>query len=149
MNAFDASTIVGPLLQGGGREDLTEASETDVVFAPVSASFGRISGSQTQATATTIEVTNLTGTARTFNIEELSFNLSSGSLGSTWGGGTTASGDSRISTPTSITVPANGSASLTISVAAGLPHGSVVQGWLNLTGGGDEYQLAYWAQVAP
>ena len=148
-NALNASTIVGPLLQGGGREDLTEASETDVVFAPVSASFGRISGSQTQATATTIEITNLTGTGRTFAVEELRFNLASGTLGTRWGGGTTASGDVRISTPASITVPAGGSASLTISVAAGLPHGSVVQGWLRLTGGGDEYQLAYWAQVAP
>ncbi len=148
-NAFDASTIVGPLLQGGGREDLTEASETDVVFAPVSASFGRISGSQTQATATTITLTNLTGTDRTFAVEELRFNLASAPLGTRWGGGTTASGDGRISTPASITVPAGGSASLTISVAAGLPHGSVVQGWLKLTGGGDEYQLAYWAQVAP
>ena len=57
--------------------------------------------------------------------------------------------DIRVETPTLITVPANGSASLPISVAAGLPHGSVVQGWLKLTGGGDEYQLAYWAQVAP
>lgn len=148
-NAFDASTIVGPLLQGGGREDLTEASETDVVFAPVSASFGRIRGSQTQATAETITLSNLTGTARTFNVEELRFNLAPEALGRTWGGGATVTGDDRITTPTSITVPANGSASLTISVAAGLPHGSVVQGWLKLTGGGDEYQLAYWAQVAP
>ena len=28
-NAFDASTIVGPQLQGAGREDLTEADATD------------------------------------------------------------------------------------------------------------------------
>jgi minor extracellular serine protease Vpr len=148
-NAFDASTIVGPLLQGGGREDLTEAAETDVVFAPVSASFGRTSGSQTQATAKTIKLTNLTGTARTFSVEELRFNPAAGALGSTWGGGLTVSGDSRISTPGSITVPAMGSANLTITIAAGQPHGSVIQGWLKLTGGGDEYQLAYWAQVAP
>lgn len=148
-NAFDASTIVGPLLQGGGREDLTEAADTDVAFAPVSASFGRISASRTQATVKLITLTNLTGTARTLAIEELRFNLAAGTLGSRWGGGATVSGDSRISTPTSITVPANGSATLRISVNAGLPHGSVIQGWLKLTGGGDEYQLAYYAKVAP
>jgi hypothetical protein len=39
---------------------------------------------------------------------------------------------------------------LTITVKAGLPLGSIVQGWLQLAGPGDvEYHLAYWAHVAP
>ena len=31
----------------------------------------------------------------------------------------------------------------------GLANGTIAQGWIQLTGGGDEYQVAYWAQVAP
>lgn len=146
-NAFDASTTVGPMLQGGGREDLSEAAAADVMFAPVSASFGRISASQTQSTPKTIRITNLTATQPTFAVEELRFIPAAGALGSTWGGGTTTSGDSRISTPTTITVPAGGSANLVIRVNAGLAHGTVAQGWIKLTGGGDEYQVAYWANV--
>ena len=146
----DASTdtlTVGPMAQGGGRQDLAEANATDVVFAPSSASFGRVSGSRTQSTPLSIRVTNLTGTARTFAIEELRFNPAAGALGATFNGGTVISGDSRITTPSSITVPANGSAVLTIRVNAGQPLGTRAQGWLKLTGGGDEYQIAYWAQV--
>jgi minor extracellular serine protease Vpr len=145
-NALDATTTVGPMLQGAGREDLTEANGTDVVFSPVSASFGKISGSQTAATPKTIRITNLTATARTYTVSELRFTPATGAL-APYAGGTTSAGDSRISTPTSITVPASGAANLTISVNAALPKGTIVQGWVKLTGGGDEYQVAYWAQV--
>jgi subtilisin family serine protease len=148
-NAFDASTTVGPQLQGGGREDLTEAANTDVIFWPTSLSWGRVSGSRTQPTAMTLRLTNLTGTARTLSIEELRWTSAAGALGSTWGGGTISTGDPRISTPTSVTVPANGTANVTVSVNANLALGTTVQGWLKFTGGGDEYQVAYWAHVAP
>jgi minor extracellular serine protease Vpr len=148
-NAFDASTIVGPQLQGGGRENLGDADGTAITFWPVSASFGRISASQTSSTPLTITLTNLTGSDTTLTVAEKRFNLADGALGSTYGGGTIVNGDSRISTPTSVTVPANGTTTLTIRVAAGLAHSSRVQGWLDLTGGGQTYQVAYWAQVAP
>jgi subtilisin family serine protease len=148
-NASNAATIVGPMLQGAGRENLGEAAATDVTFWPVSASFGRIAASKTLSTPLSITVRNLTGSSRTFAVEELRFNLAAGTLGSTFGGGTVVSGDSRISTPTSITVPANGTATLTVRVSAGLANGTRVQGWIQLAGGGDVYQFAYWAQVAP
>ncbi|HEX5827981.1 MAG TPA: S8 family serine peptidase [Candidatus Limnocylindrales bacterium] len=148
-NAFDASLIVGPQLQGAGRQDLGEAMDATVAFAPVSASFGRIPASRTRSTPLAITVRNLTGTARTFAVAEQRFNLAAGALGSVYGAGTIVGADSRISTPTSLTVPANGTATLTVRVAAGLPNGTRVQGWITLTGGGQEYQLAYWAQVAP
>ena len=77
------------------------------------------------------------------------FDLAAGTLGAVYGGGAIAGEDSRISSPDSLTVPANGTATLTLSVKAGLAHGTRVQGWITLTGGGDTYQLAYWAQVAP
>ena len=147
-NAFDASTTVGPMIQGAGREDLTEANATDATFWPVSASFGRINASKTNASSIAIKVTNLTGTSQTFAVEEIKFTPGAGAVG-LYGGGTTSSGDSRITTPATITVPGSGSATLTITVNAGQANGTVVQGWVKLTGGGDEYQVAYWAQVAP
>lgn len=147
-NAFDAATTVGPMIQGAGREDLTEANATDTTFWPVSASFGRINASKTNATSLAIKVSNLTGASRTFAVEEIKFTPGTGNVG-LYGGGTTSGGDSRITTPTTITVAANSSATLTITVNAGLANGTVAQGWLKLTGGGDEYQVAYWAQVAP
>ena len=147
-NAFDAATTVGPMVQGAGRQDLTEANATDVTFSPVSASFGRVSGSQTNPTSMAIRVTNLTGATRTFAVGELKFTPAAGTVG-VYGGGTTSAGDSRINTPATLTVPANGSATLTVTVNAGQPRGSIAQGWITLTGGGDEYQVAYWAQTAP
>jgi subtilisin family serine protease len=148
-NAFDASTIVGPMLQGAGREDLAEADDAAITFSPVSAAFGRISASRTNSTPLKITLTNLTGSDRTLTVTEKRFNLASGTLGSTWGGGSVETGDSRISTPSSVTVPANGTTTLTVRVAAGLANGTRVQGWIELTGGGQTYQFGYWAQVAP
>jgi minor extracellular serine protease Vpr len=147
-NAFDASTTVGPQAQGAGREDLAEAAATDATFWPTSASFGRISASKTNATSIAVKVTNLTGTARTFSVAERKFTPAGGALAA-FNGGSIGGDDSRITTPSSITVPANSSATLTITVNAGLANGTVAQGWVQLSGGGDEYQVAYWAQVAP
>ena len=64
--------------------------------------------------------------------------------------GTITSGDSRISVPSSFTVPASGSYNLTITVSPGLSPGTAVQGWINLTGtGGNNLHLAYYAVVGP
>lgn len=147
-NAFDASTTVGPQAQGAGREDLGEAAATDATFWPTSASFGRISASKTNPTTIAVRVSNLTATARTFDVTELKFTPAGGALAA-FNGGSISTGDSRITTPTSITVPANGSATLAITVSAGLANGTIAQGWVRLSGGGDEYQVAYWVQVAP
>ncbi len=147
-NAFNAATTVGPQAQGAGREDLSEAASTGAIFSPTSASFGRISASNNNPTSMAIKVSNLTGSAVTYAVSELKFSPAGGSLAA-FNGGTTSSGDSRITTPSSITVPANSSATLSVSVNAGLANGSIAQGWIQLSGGGSEYQVAYWAQVAP
>jgi hypothetical protein len=147
-NAFDASTTVGPQAQGAGREDLAEAASTDATFWPTSASFGRISASKTSPTSITVKVSNLTGAARTFTIAEHKFTPAGGALAA-FNGGSIGGDDSRITTPSSITVPANSSGTLTVTVNAGLANGTIAQGWIQLSGGGDEYQFAYWAQVAP
>jgi hypothetical protein len=46
-------------------------------------------------------------------------------------------------------VPANGSTTLTVTVSAGQPHGTIVQGWVNLSGGASDLHFAYYAQVGP
>ena len=148
-NAFDASTTVGPMQQGAGREDLTEAANTGTTFWPTSASFGKTSGSRNVSTPLTIQLRNLTGANQTYAVGELKWTPAAGALGAVYGGGSMSSGDSALSSPTSITVPANGTANLTISVNANLARGTIVQGWLtfNTGGGAYEYQVAYWAMV--
>ena len=45
-------------------------------------------------------------------------------------------------------VPANGSATLTVSINAGLAAGTVVQGWVNLDGAGNnDLHFAYYATI--
>jgi minor extracellular serine protease Vpr len=148
-NAFDASTTVGPMQQGGGRENLTEAADTSISLAPISASFGRLSASRTNATAMTIKITNLTASPQTFAVAEHRFTPTAGAVGAVYGGGTIGGADSRVSTPTTITVGANSTANLTISVNAGLANGTIAQGWVSLSNAGQESQFAYWAQIAP
>src|SRR3990172_4042248 len=62
-NAFNAdpALAVGPMAQGGGRENLTAASGATIAFNPVSASFGRISGSRGNPTTFTLTLSNQTG----------------------------------------------------------------------------------------
>ena len=133
--------------RAAGREDLTEAFQADVAFSPVSASYGRISASRTKATPLTITVRNLTGSTRTFDVAEQRFDFAAGTLGAVYGGGTMAGEDSRISSPDTLSVPANGTATLTLSVKAGLPQGTG-PGLDHADRGRRQYQLAYWAQVA-
>lgn len=130
---------VGPLVQGTGLQNLTDASEAEITFWPTAASFGKISGSQVQSTSLQVTLTNLTGSDQTLSVAERRFNPAGAS-------GTIVDGDSRINTPSSITVPANGTATLTITVRAGLPSG-LIQGWLDLSGPAGDYSLAYVAVV--
>jgi minor extracellular serine protease Vpr len=149
-NALNAATTVGPMAQGGGRENLTEAAEATVFFDPVSASFGKIDASRNVPTPLSIAVTNTGGSSLTFDVTAWRFTPAAGALGSVYNGGSTSAGDSRISFPSTFTVGPGETKTLTISVKAGLPLGTIVQGWLTLAGSNDvEYHLAYWAHVAP
>jgi hypothetical protein len=149
-DAFDGGHLVGPLVQGAGRQDLAEAADARVRFFPVSAAFGKISGSQNQGTSMEITLTNSTNSALTFDIAEMRFNPSSfgGTHAATFGAGEIVNGDSRITTPTSVSVPANGTATLTVTVNANAPSG-LIQGWLDLDGpAAADYTITYVA-VAP
>jgi hypothetical protein len=71
-----------------------------------------------------------------------------GTVPSIYNAGTLSSGDPAITVPASVTVPANGSTTLTVTVSA--PQGAIVQGWVNLNGVGDnDLHLAYYAHVVP
>ena len=67
------------------RAHKLHAVDTITLF-PVSASFGRISASQTKATPLTITLTNLTDADTTLSVTEKRFNLADGALGATYGG---------------------------------------------------------------
>jgi subtilisin family serine protease len=148
-DAFDGNHDVGPLLQGTGRQDLTEAANSTVSLFPTSAAFGKISGSQNQPTSMTITLTNSTGNPMTFAVNEKRFNPSTfgGTHAATFGAGDIVNGDSRITTPSTVRVPANGTATMTVTVNA--PASGLIQGWLDLDGpNGNDYTVAY-AAVAP
>ena len=149
-NASNGNQGVGPTQQGGGRENLSNAADSSLALAPVSASFGRISGSVNNPTSLSLTLTNSSASAQSFSLQAFRFTPAAGALGSAFGAGTTTSGDARISFPASITVPANGSTILTVSVNANQALGSVVQGWIYLDGGGSgSYHFAYYAVVGP
>jgi minor extracellular serine protease Vpr len=139
---------VGPTLQGGGRENLSVAADATTWMDPVSASFGRVTVGH--PTSATITLFNPTGSDQTFAVSKLKFTPSDfgGTVPLIWNAGTITPGDNRITVPASVTVPANGSTTLTVSVSA--PQGMTVQGWVNLDGEGDnDLHFAYYAHVGP
>jgi subtilisin family serine protease len=139
---------VGPTLQGGGRENLSVAADATTWMDPVSASFGRVTVGH--PTSATITLFNPTGSAQTFAVSVTKFTPSTfgGTVPLIWNAGTLTAGDSRITVPASVTVPANGSTTLTVSVSAGL--GDTAQGWINLDGpGSNDLHFAYYAHVGP
>jgi minor extracellular serine protease Vpr len=140
---------VGPTAQGAGRENLTNAAVATILFEPDSASFGRISNSVTTPTPFTFTLSNTSGMSQTFSLAALKFTPSTSAALIPFDAGTTTSGDSRISFPASVTVPANGVTTLTVSVTSGLAPGTVVQGWITLTGPSGPYHFAYYAVVGP
>ena len=147
QDAKTGTKDVGPTAQGAGRENLSNAANATIFFAPDSASFGKISSSNNVAASFNLTLSNTTGADQTFSLAALKFTPSTNPSLVPFDAGTTTSGDNRISFPPSVTVPANGSTTLTVSVNAGLPSGTVVQGWITLTGSGGPYHFAYYAVV--
>ena len=145
-DAVTGTHDVGPTAQGGGRENLSVAAESTTWMDPVSASFGRVTVGH--PTSVSITLSNPTGTDETFDVSVTKFTPST--FGNTvplaYNAGTLTAGDDRITVPASVTVPANGSTTMTVTVNSG--HGDVVQGWINLDGdGGNDLHLAYYAIV--
>jgi len=91
---------------------------------------------------------NTTGSDQTFNVATTKFTPDTfgGTVPLIYNAGTLSTPDDRITVSGSVTVPANGSTTMTVTVNSG--HGDVVQGWINLDGdGGNDLHLAYYAIV--
>jgi subtilisin family serine protease len=139
---------VGPTAQGAGRENLSNAAEATIFFEPDSASFGKVSSSNNNPASFPITVSNTTGAGQTLSLAARKFAPSTSPSLIPFDAGTTSAGDSRIRFPASLTVPANGTTTLTVSVNPGLASGTLVQGWITLTGsGGAAYHFAYYAVI--
>jgi subtilisin family serine protease len=139
---------VGPRAQGAGRENLSVAAHVTTWMDPASASFGKVS----VANPTSLDITlhNPTGRDQTFTVSKTKFTPDTfgGTVSQLYNAGILSAGDDRITVPTTVVVPANGSTTLTVTVNGGLPPESVVQGWINLQGGGNNnLHFAYYAQV--
>ena len=139
---------IGPTAQGAGRENLSVAADATTWLDPVSASFGKVAVGH--PTSLNITLSNPTGSPETFTVSVTKFTPDTfgGTVLSIYDAGTLSSGDDRITVPGSVTVPANGSTTMTVTVNSS--HGDVVQGWINLDGpGSNDLHFAYYAQVGP
>src|SRR6266498_3027340 len=147
-DAVTGTHDVGPTAQGTGRENLSVAADATTWMDPVSASFGKVTVGH--PTSLTVTLYNPTGSDQTFNVSTTKFTPDTfgGTVPLIYNAGTLSSPDDRITVPGSVTVPANGSTTMTVTVNSG--HGDVVQGWINLDGdGGNDLHLAYYAIVGP
>jgi subtilisin family serine protease len=145
-DSITGSHDVGPTAQGTGRENLGVAANGTTWLDPVSASFGKVTIGR--PTSLTITLSNPTAVDETFAVSTTKFTPSTfgGTVPSVYDAGTLGSGDDRITVPASVTVPANGSTTMTVTVSSS--HGDVVQGWVNLDGpGSDDLHFAYYATV--
>jgi minor extracellular serine protease Vpr len=139
---------IGPTAQGAGRENLSVAADGTTWMDPVSASFGRVTLGH--PTSVTITLSNPTGTDETFSVSVTKFTPDTfgGTVPSIYDAGTLSTGDDRITVPASVTVPANSSTTMTVTVNGGHALGDVAQGWINLDGpGSNDLHLAYYAIV--
>jgi hypothetical protein len=147
-DAVTGTHDVGPTAQGGGRENLSVSADATTWMNPVSASFGRVTVGH--PTSVNITLFNPTGSAQTFAVSVTKFTPSTfgNTVSLAFNAGILSAGDARIIVPASVTVPANGSTTLTVSVRGGL--GDTAQGWINLDGAGDnDLHFAYYAAVVP
>src|SRR5205814_4840951 len=127
---------IGPTAQGAGRENLSVAADATTWLDPVSASFGKVTVGH--PTSVTITLSNPTGTDETFSVSKTMFTPDTfgGTVPSIFDAGTLSAGDDRVTVPASVTVPANGSTTMTVTVNGGHGSGEVIQGWINLDGPG-------------
>jgi minor extracellular serine protease Vpr len=145
-DAVTGTHDVGPTAQGGGRENLSVAADATTWMDPVSASFGKVTVGH--PTSVTITLFNPTGTDETFSVSITKFTPATfgGTVPLVWNAGILSAGDNRITAPGSVTVPANGSTTMTVTVNAGLRD--VAQGWIDLDGpGSNDLHFAYFAVV--
>ena len=147
-DAITGTHDVGPRAQGAGRENLSVSADATTWMDPVSASFGKVTVSGPASLDITLY--NPTGSNQIFSVSTTKFTPDTfgGTVSQLYNAGTFSTGDDRITLPASVTVPANGSTTLTVTVNGGVTPHSIVQGWINLDGdGNNDLHFAYWAQA--
>ena len=145
-DAVTGTHDVGPTAQGAGRENLSVSADATTWMDPVSASFGKVRLGN--PTSLNITLSNPTGSDETFTVSVTKFTPDDfgGTVPTIWNAGTLSAGDSRITVPASVTVPANGSITMTVTVNSS--HRDVAQGWINLDGpGSNDLHFAYYATI--
>jgi len=145
-DAITGTHDVGPTAQGAGRENLSVSADATTWIDPVSASFGKVTVGH--PTSVSITLNNPTGSAQTFSVSTTKFTPSDfgGTVDLIYNAGILSNGDGRITVAPTVTVPANGSTILTVTVSS--TNGDVVQGWINLDGpGSNDLHFAYYARV--
>lgn len=107
--------------RGGGRIDLVRASAATATFDPMSLSFGISNGNRPVSETITVTVRNLSGTAKTLALS----------------GGTAA-----MSFPSSVGVPAGGTAAFDVTLSTRGP--AAAEGDLTVTAGGETFLIPFW-----
>jgi minor extracellular serine protease Vpr len=146
-DAITGTHDVGPTAQGTGRENLSVSADATTWMDPVSASFGKVTGG---SPTSNITLWNPTSSAQMFSVSVTKFTPDTfgGTVPLIWDAGILSAGDDRITVPARVTVPANSFITLRVGLAPGLPAHTLVQGWINLDGGGtNQLHFAYYAQV--
>ena len=146
-DAITGTHDVGPTAQGAGREKLSVAADATTWMDPVSASFGRVTvGHPSQLRSHSITQPELI--RRSPSRAEIHSRTFGNTVPLAYNAGEITMGDDRITVPASVMVPAEGSTTLTVTVAAGI--GATVQGWINLDGeDANDLHFAYYAHVGP
>lgn len=120
------ATVVGGALagvmdRGGGRIDLERASAATATFDPMSLSFGISNGNRPVNETITVTVRNLSGAAKVLSLS----------------GGTSA-----MSFPSTVTVPANGTATFDVQLSTRGP--AAAEGDLTATDGSETFLIPFW-----
>jgi subtilisin family serine protease len=100
LNSAGTALDNNPTHVGAGFEDLNNAVHASVALDPVSSSFGAVPAGSSQSRSASITLSNLTGTSETLSLAA----------------GTDGSGVTFSVSPASVTIPAGGSTSVTVSM---------------------------------
>ena len=119
--AVVGGTLAKVMDRGGGRIDLARASAASATFDPMSLSFGISNGNRRVNETISVTVRNLSGSAKNLTI---------------------SGGTADMSFPANLAVPANGTATFTVSLSTRGP--AAAEGDLTVTDGSETFLIPFW-----